>query len=326
MKASRLSTSILMVLSSGLFACIPHPVSGPSFSMNANPVVLQPQFQFAGHELAPDQIQTFLIQKLQAQGRKAPLPDWRKHSLPAYDRSPELKIQSVTLANTGQSVMGPDAPASIVPEFEGKTVELLLTGTFATKQDKALNLKTFLFTYEPSLLHQSLAPGQSEPVSKVVLDDAILLTPISVSATQIRVRLNTRGLVDLMLAGTHKISLLHRKWYTDALVKISRPTSPPGDLQPRIESVELIRNESNQPRFLKCRIVNAMTQPKFAYATVGSPENPLFGFGYQTHVLEGNEGPAWETWIHVPDPDLYDHSSTHTLVYATPFGTAYRQF
>lgn len=299
-------------------------------SMTSHPILPQSAsdqdtaFQIEGQTLSTDQIQAFLIQKLRQNGGPSVSPKaaWHQNQPSGLQRTPELRIESIRLADTGQSILGANAPFALVPALQGKSIELVLTGRFATKQDKTLKLKNFLFTLEPPLLHQSLAPGTTEPSSRVLLDDAILLTPKSVSETEIRVSLNTRGLLDLLLAGTHKLAVIHNRYYTDALVKVARAEVEPGNLQPRIHTVEVIRNQQNEPRFLKCVIDNAMTQPKFAYATLDG----VFGFGYQTQVIEGESELSWEVLIHIPDPTTFNAAAAHTLTYTTPFGTAYRQF
>jgi hypothetical protein len=33
-----------------------------------------------------------------------------------------------------------------------------------------------------------------------------------------------------------------------------------------------------------------------------------------------------ETVVHIPDPQSFDLNPTHTVIYATPFGVAFKEF
>jgi hypothetical protein len=135
--------------------------------------------------LLPELVQTFVLQKLKEKGSSAPKPpksasDWyHQPPLTGLNKSPDLTISDVFLNE--QSIQGPDAPTSLQPAWEGDPLELRITGNFENKKDKDLKLKTFLFTLEPSVRVRSMAPNETEPVARILLDDAILLTPLAVS-------------------------------------------------------------------------------------------------------------------------------------------------
>lgn len=274
--------------------------------------------------ITPQNLQLFLIQKLKSNHPSLKLPkvDWRQqNSFSDATRHPDLLITDVLL-DTGESVMKESSTANISPDFTGKEIHLTLKGSFENKRELALRLKPFLFTLEPPLIQQSFLP-RAVP-SAVLLDDAILCPVTAVSATEMKVSLDSSGLIDLYLAGKHKLTLLHGKYYTDTLVRVANPALPPnGALTTRISSVEIIRNDRQEPRFIKLTGTGFPVQTKFSYATV----DHTFGFGYQTNIFKENDNFRYETLIHVPDPIAFDqHQGLHTLVYATPFSTAFTSF
>lgn len=279
--------------------------------------------------LAEEQVQSFVLQKLKQNGHGSPktpkwFPDW--HSRPpltGLNKIPDLQIQDVWL--NGQSIQGAQAPASLRQDWEGPPLELVLKGRFEDKKDRNLNLKSFRFTLEPSVLLRAMAPNETQPASRVLLDDAILLTPVAVSSTEIRVQLPQAGLGELLLKGLHKITLIHNRYYSDTLIQVGDPLSvpPQGVLTPQMESIEVVRNDKGQPRFLRCTGPGLhMTQGKWAYSLVDEE----FAFVYQSQIVTGENGREYETLIHIPDPDSFDLNAKHTLVYATPFGNTLKQF
>ncbi|MGE3725020.1 MAG: hypothetical protein AB7I41_05690 [Candidatus Sericytochromatia bacterium] len=278
--------------------------------------------------LLPEQVQDFVLQKLKKEGHKLPktakfTPDWYSNPPQAgLNKTPDLTITDVWL--NGQSIQGPNAPSLLRPEWDGQPLELVLKGQFENKKDKDLKLKAFLFTLEPTVLLRSMAPNENEPTARILLDDAILLTPLSVSGTEIRVKLPQEGLPDLFLRGLHKLTLIKNHFYFDTQIKVGEPLAAPptGALQPQIQSIEVVRNNKGQPRFLRCTGSGLMLMPKFSYAQVDSE----FAFGYQSQIVQNEATREYETLIHIPDPDSFDLNAQHTLTYATPFGTTFKQF
>jgi len=49
----------------------------------------------------------------------------------------------------------------------------------------------------------------------------------------------------------------------------------------------------------------------------------VFGFGYQTNILSNG---TYETVIYIPDSKTFDLSRKNTIMYATPFGIALKEF
>jgi len=244
----------------------------------------------------------------------------RSHLL-GYQKSPDLVIEDVLL--NGESIQGDSPLQRLRPDWEGEAIELTLKGPFARRNQKPLKADGFLFTLESPLVVRSLAPNESEPEARILLDDAILLTQISITPDEIRVRLPQAGLTDLLLEGSHKITLAYQRYYADTIIQVGPPISPPplGALQPQIKTIELVRNSDGQPRFLRCTGTGLMTQGKFSYAQLDGD----FALSYQSQIVQTDAGLSYETLIHLPQPDQFDPTQSHTLSYATPFGVTYQQ-
>jgi hypothetical protein len=278
--------------------------------------------------ISSDQIQNFVLEKLKGKGfypakQSNSTPNWyNQPPQTGLNKTPDLTIQDVWL--DGQSIQGALAPSAIHPDWEGDPLELVIKGNFENKKGKDLTPKAFLFTLEPSILLRSMAPDETEPSSRVLLDDAILLSPISVSGSEIRVKLPKAGLPELFLNGLHKLTLIRNRYYFDTQIQVGEPLlAPPiGALQPQIASIEVLRNDKGKVRFLRCTGSGLMLMPKFSFAQVDSE----FAFGYQSQIVQTEEGRSYETLIHIPDPASFDLNPQHSLTYATPFGTTFKQF
>jgi hypothetical protein len=244
--------------------------------------------------------------------------DWKNFKpRSGCERAPELLISDILLSETNQSVMGPNALGALIPDYAGAEISLTIKGSFEKHNEKAFNLKDFLFQLEPPLVQQSFIG--TEPQARVLLDDSILLQVESVTATEIKARLSTQLLPDLYLKGNHRLSIELNRWYTDALLNVGEPAPVEvSALQPQIERVEVLR-EQGKPLHIKLEGRGFMVFPKFSYATIDGE----FGFGYQTEVA--SDGSA-ETVLHIPDPQSFDLNPTHTVIYATPFGVALKEF
>ena len=244
--------------------------------------------------------------------------DWKDFKPRSHcERSPELLITDILLTETGEKVMGPNAPAALRPDYAGTEIRLTLRGQFEKRNEKAFKLKDFLFQLESPLVQQSFVGN--EPQTRVLLDDSILLQVESVSATEIKARLNSKLLPDLYLKGNHRLSVELNRWYTDALLNVGEPAPVElSALQPQIEGVEVLR-ERGKPMHIKLTGRGFMVFPKFSYATIDGE----FGFGYQTEVTADG---AAETVVHIPDPQSFDVNPRHTVIYATPFGVTFKEF
>ena len=274
-----------------------------------------------------EHIEGFLIQKLNnspfGKYAKPPKKSDKKPKQPWYNkmrhgdwrRSPELVLQDVLLTESGESIYGSEALASIQPDFAGKEIQLTLKGSFKDHW-KALPLKQFLFTLDPELLQQSFIG--MKPQARVLLNHSILLRVDSVSDTEIQATLDTTGVVELYLKGLHTISVEYGNYYSDGLIQVGEP-EPVDDLTPQIDSVEVMRDKHDKPLHIRLTGDNFPTYVKMYYTLIDGE----FGFGYQTEVLRDG---GMETVVHIPDPDTFDQKDSHSVAFATPFGVAFREF
>jgi len=235
-----------------------------------------------------------------------------------------MQIAEIVLTETGESILGADAPASIQAHYDqDHEVSITIRGDFKTAP--SMSLEHLQFTLEPSVLHLGLV-GKEPPV-RVTLDHIILLTPVSASATEIVATLNTRGIPDLYLKGLHTLTVAAGQLLIERKVQVGEPLSVPASLNPVIEQVEILYDEANKPINLRLHGQHLMLQPKFSYAQI----NGEFGFGHQTAVkvatdAEGQELLNWQSIVHLPAPSDFDPDQIHDLMYVTPFGATFTTF
>ena len=279
------------------------------------------QFEVQGQFLDEASLPDFLVKNLNGKPLQNLLQELKeaRFNRPRtgdWERVPELLIQDVLLTNSQQSIFGKDAPAALEPDFAGTIVGLTIKGSFRDKQRRPLEKKAFAFTLEPDLVQQTFVG--TEPHARVLLDHSLLLEVESVSATEIKAMLRTKQIPDLYLKGMHRLSVETDKYYTDSLIRIGDP-APVTSLLPAIQSVEVMRDKNHRPLHVRLRGKNFMLYPKFSFATIDGD----FGFGYRTEAFSDG---SFESIIHVPNPDLFDRTPTHSIVYARPFGSAFKTF
>jgi len=237
----------------------------------------------------------------------------------------EIIINDIVLTGSGVSIMENDKPefcqlhgqAAIEPDFSGKEIFLTIKGSFKTSPE--MNLDNILFTNEPGLLHQSVV--EQEPKLMVVMDDVILFSALSASPTEIKVKIDTRGIPDFYLKGNHKFSIKTPNLSADTKIKVGEPV-PVTSLSPVISSVEVLKDSNNNPVNLLVKGKNLMLNPKFSYAQVDG----VFGFGHQTNITFADSDTNWEAIIHIPDISDFKSKNEHTISYSTPFGVAFKGY
>lgn len=231
-------------------------------------------------------------------------------------KSPELIINDVISEDKSVYAEDKDPQYSIVPSYSGREVILKINGVF--KPLKKINYDEAVFTYETPIINQTFSYDDNTPKFRILIDDAHLLYPQSISENEIIVKFNTRSIPDFYLKGLHKLSVINNKFATDTLIKVGQPKEHI-DLKPVITSAEIIRNTDNKPAFIKLTGKNFMLYPKFSYCTIDG----TFGFGYQTNILSQDESDTWETLIHIPNPNDFEKLEEHIIYYQTPFGDAF---
>ena len=237
------------------------------------------------------------------------------------NKHPDIRIDDILL-DSGESVMeeaSKHPTGQIIPDFDNeKIINLTIKGKF--KNREAFKLKNMLFTNEAGLLQQTVV--EPEPKVRVVLDDSILFTPISVSETEMKVKIDTFRIPDLLLSGFHKISVIGGGFFTDTLIKVGKPETVTNKLTPTIDKVEILNDKKGKPVNIRITGNNYMLYPKFYHTTFDG----VFGFGHETSLFEENEVIKYETIIHIPNASTFDKNKTHSLSFATPFGFAFKSF
>ncbi|MFN8670753.1 MAG: hypothetical protein U0457_01560 [Candidatus Sericytochromatia bacterium] len=225
-----------------------------------------------------------------------------------YKHKPTLKINDVFFE--GKSILK-NGTGEIKTDFsKDKEVELTLKGVFKTW--KPIRLKDMTFRYENGLYQQSIIGNR--PMVRVLWNDSIIFTPISVSENEIKVKLNTKYILEGYLKGNHKLTLEARKYFTDTLIKVGEP-EPVSNLMPKITKVEVLKDKKN----LKLTGSNFMMYYRFSNSFIDG----VSCFGHQTNILTDG---TFETIVHIPNPEKFDLSKKHTISYSTPFGFTFKEF
>lgn len=229
-----------------------------------------------------------------------------------YEYKPALKIDDVLLDN--KSILKTGISEINADFSKDKNIDLTIKGKFKTW--KPIRLKDMTFSYESGLYQQSIVGNR--PKVKVLLDDSIIFSPISVNENEIKVRINSKDIPEFYLKGFHKLTVEARKYFTDTLIKVGEP-EPINSLFPKITKVEILKDKNKKPANLKLTGSNFMMYYRFSYSTIDG----TFSFGHQTNILSDG---TFETIVHIPNPEKFDINKKHTINYATPFGVTFKDF
>lgn len=220
-----------------------------------------------------------------------------------------IQIQDVRLQTSDQSIMGPNAPAALqVQPTEQATLELKIIGHFESVL--ALTEETMRFTFEAGLLHQTF--WGDEPPVRVLLNGSLILEPISISATEIQVRLNTRYLPDLYLLGDHQLSVHIGPVSQLVSIRVSEPLSVI-NLLPQLQAGVYMPASSQTPAYLKLKGTNLLLNPSWTQTTL----NQQAVQAKATTIFA--DGSA-EMWLVLPS-DLAE-LNRWDVRYQTPFGVS----
>lgn len=229
--------------------------------------------------------------------------------------SPDLQLNDVLLKSSQSSLLTNQGTLAVRPDYSGVQIPLILKGSFRKSKKAALESSDFAFQYEQPLLHQTFLTPR--PEARILLDQSILLEVISVSEDEIACVLHTQAIPDLYLKGSHRLSIEYGDQVSEQWINIGEPEETRESLSPRIESVRVLNNDEQKPALLLLKGQHFMLYPKYAYAMI----DEHFVFGYQTEIFR--DGTA-QSLLHLPEN--FDVSTSHTLMYATPFGTQFFRF
>jgi len=231
---------------------------------------------------------------------------------------PQFQIQDVVLSATGASILGLSAAAAIQADYAtNHPISITLRGRFDTVP--VLSLQQMRLTHEPGLLHLSLL--ENELPARITLNHSMVLTPISVSATEIVAHLNSQGVPDLYLKGLHTLTLTVGQLVAESQIKLGDPLTP-ASLNPVIGQVEVLYDDHQHPVQLKLTGQHLMLQPGLNYVQL----NGLAAQAYQTAVHQTETGLSGTLLVKLPDPETFDPQDTHELLLITPFGASLTSF
>lgn len=216
-------------------------------------------------------------------------------------------ISDVVLAETGESVMGEGAPAALAFSYTtSEPLFLNIKGRFMAAPP--LSEPLMRFSYEPGLLHQTFSATQTEPSVRVLLNDSLLLTPVSVTAQEIQLSLEGQFLLDVQENGLQRIKLIAGAQSVEKQIKVENTI--PSILYPEIDTIRAFSQGGN--KWLEIVGSNFFINPR---------KNNLF---LQNTVLavqfvEVSTGGKAALWALVPEATQVEVDDTVLL--STPFGT-----
>jgi hypothetical protein len=215
--------------------------------------------------------------------------------------------------------MKSDSVAEINPIYRmDHRVELILRGSF-TQQSQAVMREDLLFTFDAELLQQTFRGGQ--PQVRVLLDNYILLEPVSISPQEWRLALNTRAIPDLFLMGLHTLTVIVGEKVATAQIRFGLPLDEdwetPLSVRPVVDEVTVV-SLSDQP-YVRLTGKHFMLNPAWARLEINGVVYPI----QQTNILRGD---AWETFAYLPSDVVLLPETDYFLTYTTPHGVASKNF
>lgn len=156
---------------------------------------------------------------------------------------PSFYISDVVLTETGERVMGAESPAALSFSYkESVPVFLSIRGRFLSTP--ALSEPLMRFSYEPGLLYQTFTDTQTEPSMRVLLNDSVLLAPVSVTAQEIQLSLDGQFLLDVQENGLQRIKLITGIQSVEKQINVENTI--PSILYPEIEPIRAFSQGGNK--------------------------------------------------------------------------------
>lgn len=235
---------------------------------------------------------------------------------PVVPSSPQFQIQDVRLQASGVSIMGAAAPAALTPDYAAtEPILISVRGRFETQP--ALSLDQMRLTHAPGLLHLSLL--ENELPARLTLNHHIVLTPISVSATEIVAALHPRGLPDLYLKGLHLLTLTAGERVAETQIKLGDPLTT-ASLSPVVTQVEVLASQA--PVRLKLTGQHLMLVPGRNFVQINGQAAGV----HQTAVRQTENGLQWETQLSWSAAENFEPDQSYDLLLSTPFGVTMTRF
>ncbi len=272
---------------------------------------------------------------------KEEIKSWFKYFLKKHSK---IVIDKVIISSTGEQI-DQKGIGFIKPDYsnENETV-ISIKGKF---NDDVIAAPYIFFKNEPNLLQLSYT-SEDNPKTKILIDDSILLEPVSATRDEIKVKVKTHAVSDYYLLGLHKLSIISKdKEITDTLIRFGNPETPKTSLSPVIEEIKILKVKDlykdkdelafkvahdeddfkklnkETPIAIKIKGKNFPVFYKFSFSKIDS----RFSWGHSTVISKDTTGNiVYESIIHIPDYKEFQKLTSHVISYSTPFGTAIRRF
>ncbi len=195
------------------------------------------------------------------------------------------------LLRDGESIQMPLGTDDIQANYFGKSIHLNLKGYF----------------FDPPT-----------DTVRAYLDNTIALRIVQVSNQVISVDVDTAYLPDLYLVGSSHMLTLH---VGDQVFKVNVRVGQPEirvNLTPTIQTVEVLKNVSQQPVQLKVTGSHFTQNPNFSYCKLDDVRAEIVS----SQIVNGQSVMV----LKIPDSVAFSAQNSHRLSYETPFGLALKLF
>lgn len=228
------------------------------------------------------------------------------------NQTPLFYISDVILEETNLSVKFPNPKSSLRAKYsENHIIFISIKGNFKSKIP--INEDNMKFTFKNGLLHQTFL-GEF-PKIRVILDDVLILEPIEISSTQIKLKFNTHLIPDLRMVGKHKLKLYSGSETDEVMISITEPIDQVSVI-PQIKDVEVHDFDNLPSRKLIIRGVNFFLNSSWAKLTVNNIDVP-------SGIINIFENGVFE--IHTILPESQHEFNLFNIRYENPFGISLKE-
>lgn len=231
----------------------------------------------------------------------------------------DFKIDNVVLSDSGIQVN--NNQGEIIPDYSNsKNIKITVNGDFPLS---SFLENKFFFINEPDLLHLSYI-GEKELKTVALIDNSIVLKPVSSSLKYVNFTVDSKSVPDFYLKGNHQLKIIAENRTLTTMIKIGDPVAPKESLTPYISKIELLKKENDNSKAMALKLIgkNFMINPQFYYAKVDGVHSP----GYQTNVIKTTSGDIFETVINISKQNNFLNKQNHVIEFYTPFGMFYSEF
>ena len=282
------------------------------------------------------------IEKLKAEQPKENITNQSKQEPVYFDDSgssyviPTLSVTDVIRADTNQSIVGTNAPASLTYAPE-TPVKLKITGNNFADATEPQKWEFYLVEYDPEILIETFI---KKPVKKkVLLDDVIVLQPDSTGVftpNELNVIFDSNGVLDASLTGLHDLKVYDGLKMAEVKIKFDK-SDKKYNFQPTIQEIGIRNLEIGDKtpendddgnvgnaymRSIEITGTNYFIDYKRNWAQVDDKR----AYIHKVEILKGEgEIKQMKAEIYLP-PDFIRKDGQNTISFATPYGSVLKMF